>query len=131
MKTNRKTQKSGWQQFTVGMFLYVGVVVATSFVSDLAGLSQPFKVVLALLPMIPAVWAMLGWIRAVRGFDELQQRILGEGLYWALGLTAALTFSYGFLESYADFPKLSMFFVWPVICVSFIFGQTLARRRYR
>ena len=131
MKTNRKTQKSGWQQFTVGMFLYVGVVVATSFVSNLAGLSQPFKVVLALLPMIPAVWAMLGWIRAVRGFDELQQRILGEGLYWALGLTAALTFSYGFLESYADFPKLSMFFVWPVICVSFIFGQTLARRRYR
>ena len=131
MKTNRKAQKSGWQQFTVGMFLYVGVVVATSFVSNLAGLSQPFKVVLALLPMIPAVWAMLGWIRAVRGFDELQQRILGEGLYWALGLTAALTFSYGFLESYADFPKLSMFFVWPVICVSFIFGQTLARRRYR
>ena len=131
MEIDKRTQKRGWQQFTVGMFLYVGVVVATSLVSNRSGLSQIFKIVLALLPMIPAVWAMLGWIRAVRSFDELRQRILGEGLYWALGLTAALTFSYGFLESYADFPRVSMFFVWPVICISFIFGQTLARRRYR
>ncbi len=72
--------------------------------------------------MIPAVWAMLSWIRAVRGFDELQQHILGEGLYWALGLTAALTFSYGLLESYAELPKVGMLYVWPVICVSFVVG---------
>ena len=131
METHSKTRRRGWQQFTVGMVLYALVVIATSVASNRLELSQTPKVVLALLPMIPAVWAMLGWIRAVRTFDELQQRILGEGLYWSLGLTALLTFSYGFLESYAGFPRVSMFFVWPVICVSFIFGQALARRRYR
>ena len=128
MKIHKKAQQRGWWQFAVGMTLYVIVVVTTGFVSGRPGLPQVFKIVLAHCPMIPAVWAMLGWIRAVRGFDEL---ILGEGLYWALGLTALLTFSYGFLEAYAEFPRLSMFVVWPLICVSFIFGQTLARRRYR
>lgn len=73
---------------------------------------------------------MLGWLRAVRSFDELQ-RIVGEGVYGSLGLTAALTISYGFLEAYADFPHLSVFVVWPTICVTYIFGQVLARRRYR
>ena len=129
--TSAKPQTRGWQQFTVGMVLYALIVMAISLLVDRLTLPQILKIVLALVPMIPAVWAMLGWIRVVRSFDELQQRILGEGLYWSLGLTAALTFSYGFLESYADFPQVSMFFVWPVICLSFIFGQALARRRYR
>ena len=131
METHNKTQKRGWWQFTVGMVFYVLVVTATSLMVGRLELPQILKVVLALLPMIPAIWAMFGWIRAVRGFDELQQRILGEGLYWSLGLTALLTFSYGFLEAYANFPHVSMFLVWPVICLSFVFGQTLARRRYR
>ena len=126
-----KTRRQGWRQFAVGMVLYAVLVVVTSLTVDRFSLARPYLVVLALAPMIPAVWAMLGWLRAVRSFDELQQRIVGEGVYWSLGLTAALTFSYGFLEAYADFPHLSMFVVWPVICLTYIFGQTLARRRYR
>lgn len=131
MATYNKTQKRGWRQFASGMVLYAVVITATSLTSNRLELPPVLNVVLALLPMIPAVWAMLGWIRAVRGFDELQQRILGEGLYWALGLTSALTFSYGLLEAYAELPKLSMLYVWPVINVSFVVGQALARRRYR
>ncbi len=34
--------------------------------------------------------------------------------YWALRLTSLVTFSYGLLEAYADFPRISMFVVWPI-----------------
>lgn len=129
MKVREKAQKRGWWQFAVGMTLYVVVVITTSFVSNRPGLPQAFKIVLALCPMIPAVWAMLGFIRVVKSLDELQQRTLGEGLYWSLELIAILTLSYGFLEVYADFPRISMAFVWSVIGVSFAFGYILAWRR--
>ncbi len=131
MTTPAKTRRYAWGQFAAGMVLYAVLVAVTSLTVDRFDLSRPYLVILALVPMIPAVWAMLGWVRVIRSFDELQRRIVGEGLYWSLGLTAALTFSYGFLEKYADFPPLSMFFVWPTICVTYIFGQALARRRYR
>ena len=131
MEIRKESQKRGWRQFALGMVLYAVVITATSLFSNRLELPQVLNVVLALLPMILAVWAMLGWIRAVRSFGELQQRILGEGLYWALGLTSALTFSYGLLEAYAELPKVSMLYVWPLINVTFIVGQALARRRYR
>ena len=129
--TTTKTRRRGWGQFTAGMVFYAVLVTVTSLTVDRFDLARPYLIVLALAPMIPAVWAMLGWLRAVRSLDELQQRIVGEGVYWSLGLTAALTFSYGFLEAYADFSHLSMFVVWPIICVTYVFGQALARRRYR
>lgn len=112
------------------MVLYTVLVAATSPTVDRLDLARPYLIVLALVPMIPAVWAMLGWLRAVRSFDELQQRIVGEGVYWSLGFTAVLTFSYGFLEVYVSFPHISMFFVWPVVITSFGFGYRLAWRRH-
>ncbi len=131
MTTPAQTRKRAWGQFAAGMVLYTVLVVTTSLTVDRFSLARPYLIVLALAPMIPAVWAMLGWVRVVRSFDELQRRIVGEGLFWSLGLTAALTFSYGFLEAYADFPHVSMFVVWPTICLTYFVGQALARRRYR
>ncbi len=64
---------------------------------------------LALLPMIPAVWGMFGWIKAIRKMDELQRRIQIEGLLLSLGMTALITFSYGFLETYAGFSNAVTF----------------------
>ncbi len=130
MTTPTKTRRYAWGQFAAGMVLYAVLVAVTSLSVDRFDLSRPYLVILALVPMIPAVWAMLGWLRAVRSFDELQQRIVGEGVYWSLGLTAILTLSYGFLEVYAGFPHISMFFVWPVIITSFGFGYMLAWRRH-
>lgn len=126
-----QTRKRAWRQFWVGMALYGVLIFATSFTANRLDFARGYLIVLALLPMVPAVWAMLGWIRAIRTHDELQQRIVSEGLHWALGLTSLVSVSYGLLEAYADFPQVSMFVVWPTINVTFIFGQALARRRYR
>ena len=85
---------------------------------------------LALSPMIPALAALIAFIRFFRGVDELEQRMHLEGLAFAFGASALATFAYGFLEG-AGFPHLNWTFVWPVMAMFWIVGGVLARNRYR
>ena len=63
------------------------------------------------IPMAMAVWAIA---RHVARMDEYLRLRALEGLALAAAVTAALSVSYGFLES-AGFPKVTMFWVWPVM----------------
>ena len=70
-----------------------------------------------LSPMIgfgAAIWAI---VRQIQRVDEYVRMRLLENVSLAAAVTAGLTFSYGFLET-AGFPKLSMFTVWCVLCLS-------------
>lgn len=73
------------------------------------------RTVVLLSPMA----GFLGMIRAIArhvdGIDEYQRKFLLETFALAAALTAALTFSYGFLET-AGYPKISMFSVWMILC---------------
>ena len=55
-----------------------------------------------------ALWAMA---RHFRRMDEYLRRLILENIAMAAGITAGLSFTYGFLET-AGFPKISMFSVW-------------------
>jgi hypothetical protein len=68
-------------------------------------------------PMIgfaAAIWAIA---RQVQRADEYIRMRLLENISLAAAITAGLTFTYGFLET-AGFPKLPMFTVWCVLCLS-------------
>jgi hypothetical protein len=72
------------------------------------------RTALLLTPMIPiglAIWAIA---RQFRRMDEFVRLRTLEGLAIAAAVTAGLSLTYGFLEG-AGFPKLSMFWVWPVM----------------
>lgn len=58
-----------------------------------------------------AIWAIA---RHLRRIDEYVRQTLLETFAIGAAITAAVTFSYGFLET-AGFPRLSMFAVWPVM----------------
>jgi hypothetical protein len=64
-----------------------------------------------MLGFLGAIWAIA---RHLNGIDEYQRKFVLDTWAIAAALTAALTFSYGFLET-AGFPKLSMFTVWMVM----------------
>lgn len=88
------------------------------------------RVVVGLLPMI-AGFGILGLImREYRRSDELQQRIVAEGIMFAFGATAILTFSYGFLQRTVNAPDLSYFWVWAVLAGTWMIGSVVARLRY-
>ena len=70
-----------------------------------------------LSPMIGFCLMIRAIARHVARIDEYQRMRLLESLALAFGITGAVTFSYGFLET-AGFPKLSMFSVWIVMGAS-------------
>lgn len=121
----------GMRQFAMGMAGYGVAVILEGIFVEPAALSTPAGVALALVPMGLAIWAMAGWLTAVRTFDELRQKIFTEAGLISLGITAIVTFTYGFLENLAGLPKLSMFFVFPLMALCYSLSLPVVIRRYR
>jgi len=92
-------------------------------------LPDPWRTVIALSPMVACGVCCQVVLRQLRRMDEMQRRIQLEALGFAFAGTAMLSFSYGFLEG-LDYPRLSMFWIWPVMAGLWCFGLVLARRRY-
>ena len=65
-------------------------------------------------------------VRHFARIDEYQRMRMLENLAVATAITGAVTFTYGFMET-AGFPRLSMFYVWVVMCSS-VAVVNLARR---
>ncbi|MCC2955525.1 hypothetical protein LK542_07855 [Massilia sp. IC2-477] len=77
----------------------------------------PVRTLVLLSPMIGFGMALWAIARHFARVDEYIRRFLLESLALGAGITAGLTFTYGFLET-AGFPRLSMFTVWCVLCGS-------------
>ena len=75
------------------------------------GTAQTLLLLAPTIPMAMAVWAIA---RHIARMDEYLRLRSLEGLALAAAVTAGLSVTYGFLES-AGFPKVTMFWVWPVM----------------
>src|SRR5574340_264378 len=84
----------------------------------------------ALLPVLPTIFGVMAYLRALRAMDELQQRIQLEALAFSVGCTGSLTFTYGFLEN-VGFPTLSWVYIFPMLAAFWGIGLALTSRRYR
>lgn len=93
-------------------------------------LGTGLRIVITLLPVIPAALMCWAIVRMMRTLDEMHLRIQFEALGFAFAASALLTFSYGFLEN-VGFPHISWICVWPVMGLMWIIGLALARRRYQ
>lgn len=105
--------------------VYALTLVASAwFLKNTGGLSRPVQVILALLPIIPGavvVWAHIGQVNAM---DEYLRKIQLDSLAIAAAGTAFLTLAYGSLEA-AGFPRLSMFFVAPLIVAIWVAANVI------
>lgn len=126
-----RNEPATFLRFGLGMGLYVVVVVLQSTWLREAELPLWILVPLALAPLVPVVWGMLGWLDAVRRRDELDRRILSEAGLFALGTTIVASLGWGFLEAYAGFPRPSAFLLVPFVAVNYLGGIVRAKGRYR
>nr|WP_315391574.1 hypothetical protein [uncultured Duganella sp.] len=62
------------------------------------------------------IWAVA---RQVGRMDEYQRIVMLETFALAAAVTAAVTFTYGFMEN-AGYPRLSMFYVWGVMGLAWL-----------
>ena len=97
-----------------GSLLAYSVILVAALYFGRSMQPGPWRILVLISPMIG--FGLMGWalVRQYRRVDEFIRRLLLENAALAAGVTAVLTFSYGFLEN-AGYPRLSMFVVWPVM----------------
>ncbi len=117
-------------EFTASMVAYVAVLVGSVYILSVWNVGKTWGTIIALTPMVPGVAVALIVMRQVRSSDELQRQIQLEALSLAFAGTALATFSYGFLEN-VGYPKLSMFFVWPLMAALWMVGSLISGRLFR
>ena len=121
----KRIAKIYFRELIAALALYtILLVAAINFGRSMA--PGVLRTAILLSPMIgfgAGIWAI---VRQIQRADEYMRMRLLENVSLAAAITAGLTFSYGFLET-AGFPKLSMFTVWCVLCLSVVVVQ-LARK---
>ena len=127
--TERNVAKRRYTRDVVLALSAYGILLAVSGFIVAGNPDAGWRYAVALLPMIPATFITFAWVGYFRAMDELEQRIGLEALAFAFGGTALITFSYGFLDE-IGLPRISWWWVWPVMAVLWILGGWLARRRW-
>lgn len=121
----REAHRKYFLELGISMALYCAVLFGSLFLAKKMD-DGTVRTALLLTPVIPiglAIWAIA---RQFRRMDEFVRLQMLEGLAIAAAVTAGLSLTYGFLEG-AGFPRLSMFWVWPVM--GFVWGAFQCIRR--
>jgi hypothetical protein len=116
-------------QFSVAMLAYVVVLIVSLPLLNALGQS-PWRIPVALAPVVPALFGLFAFLRFLGQMDELQRRIQLDAIAFGFGMTAVLTFAYGFLEN-AGFPHVSWIWILPLMLFLWGIGNALAAARYR
>jgi len=112
MKEREGNQKYRLELFSA-MLAYLLVLVGSITLAKPmeAGTVRTLLLISPIIPLMLSIWAIA---RHFGRMDEFLRMRSLESLAIATAVTAGLSLTYGFLES-AGFPKLSMFWVWGVM----------------
>jgi hypothetical protein len=91
---------------------------------------RPLGCCIAFLPIIPAAWAVWGFMRMFRSLDELQRRIQLEAVGFSFLATCLITLTWAFQQN-AGLPRFDVSFVAPLLILLWSLGLGIARRRYQ
>lgn len=100
------------------LILYGIVLTITIYVGEpmKKGLEKTLILITPMGPFLLMIWVI---VRLLRRVDEYVRLTILENVSIAAAVTAATTFTYGFMEN-AGYPQLSMFVVWPVMGAAWI-----------
>jgi hypothetical protein len=118
-------------QIEIGLALLAYMMVLVGSVTVLrANPDASWRYIVAVVPALPAATVVFLFVRRLSRTDERQKRIQTEAFGFALGATALITFTYGFLEG-AGMPHLNWTFILPLIAVLWGVGTAIFTFRYR
>lgn len=130
----RAAHKRYLRELMLAMSAYAGLILLYGYLVPRTD-SVVWRVVLAILPLLPVLLAIRAMIRVLRDQDELERRIDLEAIAIAAMLTGFGYFSLGLLLS-ADVgwrlaPDALAIWVLPCLFGSFGVAKCLIARRYR
>jgi len=104
------------EMLTIGA-VYVGAVFASSMAIKNFDPPQWIAALLAIAPIVPAVFMVGVQLRYMRATDEFERRLQSESLLIATAVIVFASLAYGQLEDLAGFPDVSLMFVFPAFCI--------------
>jgi hypothetical protein len=116
-------------EFGGAMLAYTAAVFVSAFGVGAMAHDNPWRYPLAVLPVVPSVFALLAFIRRLRVMDELQRRIQFEAFGITLGVGVLGTLTYGFLEE-AGLPHLPLIWVGPALIATWGVTSAIVVRRF-
>jgi hypothetical protein len=116
-------------EFLSAMGGYTVAVFVSAFGVQAMSPGNPWRYPLAVLPVIPSVFALIAFIRRLRSMDELQRRIQFEAFGISFAITIVATLGYGFLEL-AGLPHLPLIWVGPGMVATWGLVSAFVTRRF-
>ena len=122
----------GVQLLTRGL-LWLSIYVFSRGVLELDLSPQPFRVVVALVPVPFFVWYLVTWMRGVARMDELQRRIELEALGFAFPAVLVILMTIGLLDLAVTLQRgdFSLRNTWLLLPMLYYVGLWRAQRRYQ
>ena len=87
--------------------------------------------VFAILPLIPAIWAVRKTVRLVKQMEVVAQEQQLVNFASSFVVTGLVTFTYGFLSCFANYPDFPLILVAPLMVVIWVVTDQLSKRRHK
>lgn len=133
---DRSSSKRAQRRFMVRMWAAAGLCVLFSVIAALsfvfAQLTGIAAYLVASLPALPIVWALLGTAAYLtEETDEFQRNVLVQSLLGGMGVTLAAITIWGYLEDFARAPRLHLAWVYPLFWLFTALSYPVVKARYR
>lgn len=111
--------------------IYVACVFAAAMAVRQLDPPQWAKILLALIPLAPALLMLRAYLVNLNSMDEFQRRMQTDALLITTGVVVFGSFAWGFLEEWAGLPRVGMLWVFPVFSMLFGIVHMVIRFRNR
>lgn len=132
--TPESTKKAGrryMRDMMVAAGLYTIVIFAGVYTIENLDPPRWLVIVAALAPLAPALLMLRAYLTFMGAVDELQRRIQSEAMLISLATVGFSSFTYGFLEEWANFPHIPLIWVLPAIIAVWGAALGFVRMRYQ
>lgn len=89
------------------------------------------RTLIALLPVIPFVFALFNLASMIRTEDELSKKIIADALSLTFCITLTWTLAGALLQHMIGIPKLSFMIIFAVVMASFCISYLIVSRNYK
>ena len=118
------------REFALAMSVYVIAIFLSVTLINQTPSGSILRILWAVVPIIPILFALAAFLRYLSGIDELQQRIQLYAIGFAAGAISLLTFAYGLLEN-VGLPALPLIYVFPATIALWGLALVYFTRRYK
>lgn len=131
MNNQKKRQVGQYRNRMIIVFsIYTLLVLTSKYLDSQYDLSLIQRILLSVLPVVPAATSIFVMINFVRTMDEVWQRIISESTLISAGVVGVVTFTLGFLEGVIELPDGILIFVLPAMFMVYGVALPLVRMRY-